>query len=441
MISSSQSDSTQNNRNHRTAHITSLDAKGRGVGITDTGGIITVPFTIPGERVEVEKLKRKQGKILRFIDTSEFRIESRCRHFGACGGCSWQHIRYEKQLQLKRLRIWMKLRDYDIHVPFDEITIEPSSPFSYRSRMDFIWWHDGRFGLREAGKWYSIVNLNECHLLSDYCMNIAFTINRRAHDLNLPFRDAKHKIPGLRYLILRRGVFTNEIMLLLVSDRMEIPETLWSGFDSVTSVYQLINDQFENDLSDGKPRHLWGNQTYRESIQGHLFEIGPRSFFQPNPLVAEKMVEYVRRLVLEIPEKHSVVDLYCGIGLFAISLSDQFDEIVGIENNAEAIDLARKNTISSNSMFHVSDAEQWIASCDCRHDFLLVDPPRTGLPTSVVSLLADRPFNHFIYVSCNPNRGIEDIATLSTAYRLVSIRLFDQFPQTPHVEMIAYLTR
>lgn len=424
----------------RICRIEQFDAKGRGTGPTDTGGRLTVPFTIPGEVVEVEKLRRKEGRLLRVLESSPARTEPACRHFGACGGCAWQHIAYDDQLQFKLEKIRERMAALGLH-PEESPGIVPSPPYGYRNRMDFIWWHDGRFGLRERGKWYSVVDLRECHLLPGTVMQTALQVNHRAHALGLPFRDTRRKTPGLRYLVVRRGVFTGDLLLNLVSDPMSLPAALWEDLPGVTGVYQLMNDNLENDLSDGVPVHLAGEEAYTERILGYTFRVGPRSFFQPNPVVAEAMAAYVRGLVSQWERRGGLIDLYCGIGLFSVCLAGLFERVTGVENHAEAVRWAGINAGALPISFVAADAEAWLAEPREGFDTLLVDPPRAGLPPRVIQSILGQSFRHIVYVSCHPARGLEDLAVLSGAYRPRSIRLFDQFPHTPHVEMIAEMEK
>jgi len=423
----------------RSVQINTLNKKGLGKGQSDTGGTLTVPYTIPGELVEAERLRRKDARLLKVIEPSPHRIDPVCQHYGQCGGCVWQHIDYQHQLELKRARVAQRFNDAGLPIDEESIQIESEKDFEYRNRMDFIWWYDGKFGLRQRGKWYSIVDLHECHLLPKSVMDIALQVNQRVQESGLPFRDGKKKKRGLRYLIIRNGIFTEDIMLSFVSDDMEIPSSLYEGLENVTSVYQLINDNLENDQSDGRPIHLWGEKYYREKIGRHIFQIGPRSFFQPNPAVAVKMVDYVKHITSELKDKNNLIDLYCGIGLFSITLADTFDKVLAIENNPEAIRIAEENNNNTSIEFSCMDAEKIEWPNRGEYKTILIDPPRTGLHPQVIKELRNEPFTDLIYVSCNPNKGVEDIAELQEKYQINSVKLFDQFPQTAHVEMIAHL--
>lgn len=350
-------------------------------------------------------------------------------------------MEYSYQLEMKRERVCSRFEENGVAIDRNAIEIVSASPYEYRARMDFLWWYDGSFGLRQKGKWFSAVNLEECRLLPKPAMQAALEVNRRVQESGLPFRDSKRQTPGLRYLVIRSGIFTGDIQLSFVSDAMEIPSSLWEGIEGVTSVYQLLNENLENDLSDGEAIHLWGEPFYRERIEGREFFVGPRSFFQPNPVVASRMVEHVRQIVSSFSSRNGLIDLYCGIGLFAILLSDCFENVIGIENNQESVALAKRNAGDLPVLFGCLDAEKWSWPSRSKYDAVLVDPPRTGLHASVIPLLKNDPFSNLIYVSCNPSRGVEDIAQLLEAYDLVSVKLFDQFPQTVHVEMIAHLCK
>ena len=400
-----------------------------------------MPYTLPGERAEVERLPRKQAKLLRMLETSPHRVEGRCRHFTDCGGCAWQHIDPAYQLELKRESVAKRFRQNGVEIDAQSIPIVSSPPYHYRNRMDFVWWYDGRFGLRRRGQWHSVVNLEECLLLPDDVMDVVLEINRRVHDAGLPFRDGKREVRGLRYLIVRRGVFTGDLMLNFVTDPMEIPASLWDGLDCVTSVYQLINDNLQNDQSDGIPFHLAGADAYRERIGDHTFFAGPRSFFQPNPIVAEKMIEHVGGLLEPSGRTdRCLLDLYCGIGVFSICLADRFKRGWGIELSGEAIEYAKRNAQDAPIEFLCQDALGLPSDIVSQADTLIVDPPREGLHPRVLKTLLERSFRDLVYVSCKPARGIEEIVKLMDRYTLRSVHLFDQFPQTPHVEMIVHLS-
>ncbi|RJP20575.1 MAG: 23S rRNA (uracil(1939)-C(5))-methyltransferase RlmD [Candidatus Omnitrophota bacterium] len=430
---------SSNQKTIRTVRILRVDKKGRGVGETETGGVLTIPFTIPGERVEAVKLKRKEGRLLQILEASPHRTAASCSHFSTCGGCTWQHIDYGRQLHIKKETIAELCRRHGIQFKPTDLAITPSAPFEYRNRMDFVWWNDGRFGLRQRGKWHSVVNLQECRLLPHSVMNTALEVNRRVQNAGLPFCDQVRKTPGLRYLVVRRGVFTGEIMLLFVSDSMHLPPLLWQGLDRVVSVYQLINDNPQNDTSDGIPVHLAGNENLRELIGEHPFSIGPRCFFQPNPAVAQRMVMYVRDLLSAADHSNGcLLDLFCGVGLFTASTADLFQKTMGIEFSEEAVSFARRNAAGLAAEFLCKDAGELTTEHFADADTLIVDPPRDGIPPRTMKWILTHPFQEIIYISCNPRRGIEDAAKLLAKYNLQSIRLFDQFPQTPHVEMIAH---
>ncbi|MDX9755646.1 MAG: hypothetical protein RBU29_16900, partial [bacterium] len=364
---------------YRTVTIHTVNKKGYGRGEATTGGEVIVPYTIPGETVEARKLRRKNGELVQILEPSPDRVQPPCRHFTRCGGCIWQHIAYEKQLELKRVKIERLLWDAKIPCP-GAIAVHPSAPYEYRNRMDFLWWYTGDFGLRRRGAWHAMEKLDECRLLPAWAAEIAFEVNRRVQAEGLPFRDQKYGNRGLRYLILRRGVFTGEVMLSFVGDPLELPSRLWEGLEPVRSVYHLVNDNLDNDLSEGEPLHLWGEPTYREMILGKEFWIGPRSFFQPNPAVAEAMVEHVRSLLERYPQAgRRLVDLYCGIGMFSVLLADRCEKVLGIEVVPEAILMAKRHGEGCNAEFVCMEAETIMPDTFFEYDTLLLDPPRAGL--------------------------------------------------------------
>ena len=418
-----------------------MNAKGQGVGTSQTGGRLVVPGAIPGECVEVIK-RRKRCPVLRILEPSPDRVGPRCIHFGQCGGCAWQHVEYEHQLHLKRETVLTEFRQKGIDLSHLSVHIEPSEPFYYRHRMDFVWWRDGRFGLRRRDDWRSIVNLDECHLLPAHVFQIAAEVHRRVQADGLPLWDSLQKRPGMRYLVIRTAHFTGETMLAFVSDALPLPPALWEGLDGVTSVYQLLNENLESDLSDGIPHHLAGNETIQEEMLSRRFHIGPNTFFQPNPAMAACLVDCLRGWMRqgEKPRK-KMMDLYCGVGLFSILLGDLFEEVLGVEVSEPSICLAIRNAGKGKYRFLHSDAASLPPEVWNDVDVLLVDPPRDGLhPKALQAVRAAAPAE-VLYVSCNPRRGIEDISALLNAFTIRQVQLFDQFPETPHVEMAVHLVR
>ncbi len=423
----------------RTVQIHTLDDKGWGEGTSHTGGNIHVPYVIPDELVEVDKIRGGKGALLDVIHPSSHRIHPRCSHFSHCGGCLWQHMEYPYQLHWKQKLVTRYFQRHGLSYDTEDFPVQSSSPFHYRNRMDFVWWYDGRFGLRERMRWHSVIDLNECYLLPPHVMQTALTVNRRVQEAHLPFKDQKHRVPGLRYLVIRCGIHTEEIMLSFVSDSLDLSPSLWQDLDQVTSVYQLVNNNLENDQSDGEPIHLDKNECYQETIADHTFSVGPRSFFQPNPAVAQAMVKHIQSLLADKPTQARLLDLYCGIGLFSIILSSQFDHITGVENNSEAIAWAKHNDKNSRIEWICSEVEELDGQSLGSYDVLLVDPPRAGIHPRALKTIFQCDFPEIIYVSCNPKRGAEDIAYLTNHYSIQSLQLFDQFPQTPHIELIAHL--
>lgn len=414
-----------------------MTAKGLGEGVTETGGALEVPYTLPGEVVRAEKHRKQRGVLLELQQSSPHRATPFCDHFGDCGGCLWQHSTYEYQLTLKREFVQRLFDKHGLGASISEWMVHPSDPRQYRNRMDFVWWYDGRFGLRRQGQWRSIVPLSECHLLPGRGMEIALEVNRRVQEAGLPFRDSMRHTPGMRYMVMRHGVFTSEWMLAFVTDDFPLSPGLWEGFPDLVSVYQLVNRDTHNDASDGEPRLLHGADSYRERIAGHEFRVGPRSFFQPNPAVAERMVETLRSWIA--PGETRMLDLYCGLGLFSETLADAFEHVDAVEVVEEAIARANAHGTHEHVHYHAADVLEWLGERELSYDTLVIDPPRSGIHPSVRPVLMDSGISHICYVSCNPKVGVQDLSALSSRYEIHQVELFDQFPQTPHVEMLADL--
>jgi 23S rRNA (uracil1939-C5)-methyltransferase len=323
--------------------------------------------------------------------------------------------------------------------------IEAPKKLHYRNRMDFVFGPQGELGLKEAGRWDSHVNLESCLLVSnevDECRNRVATWARAT---GLPFWDNRKYRGYFRYLVLREGRRTGERMATLVTAAGELPESARASLVETlaplcTTIYHGINPKVTDLSISEELRLLHGLPRLHEQVGDVKYAIHPNSFFQTNTEMAERLLEHVRSLVLAGPHQ-KVLDLYCGSGFFSLGLARDADETLGIELDAFAIKSAQENADLNgikNARFRAEPAETLSWGVE-KPDVTIIDPPRSGLHPKVRNALKAGKPPRIIYVSCNPKALAFDLKELLREYDLVSLRAFDLFPQTAHVETVVEL--
>ncbi|MEK7767124.1 MAG: 23S rRNA (uracil(1939)-C(5))-methyltransferase RlmD [bacterium] len=381
---------------------------------------------------------------------------ARCRHFGWCGGCATQDVPYEAQVARKDELLAGLLAPWkDALRP-----IEPSpSPWFYRNKMEFAFGFDHdrlALGLRRKGRFYGVVNLEECFLMNEAVPRILNETRSWAEEHALPPYHLRRHEGLLRYLVLRDGKRTGHLMAILVTapppDAAAFTATLAGLAErlrgcGVTSVLWSVTDR-QADLAVGEIRATpLGEPRFEERLAGVDFSLSPYAFFQPNVVMAERLIERAR-IMLESGWP-MLVDLYSGVGGITLALAPQAKRAIGIELEAAAVEDATANAARNgvaNCQFVAEDSLVFLRRFS-NYSFLsdkwavVLDPPRAGMhPKMAAQLLRVAP-PVMLYVSCNPKKLAEDLGALTGAYRLDEAVPYDFFPHTPHVEVLAKLTR
>ena len=465
---------------HRAAvSITAFTSDGYGSGelLRADGSVdtIAVPLTMPGDRVEVTyHRKRKgayQGRLEQMTEPSPQRIEPRCRHFGACGGCRWQHLSYQQQLENKEQavhRAFSSLMTSATHVA-SIVGCEP--PWHYRNKMEFSFSSDAKgeryLGLMMSGGGQKVVALQECHLVTPWFMK-ALEVTRHwwataGVEAYHPYRDSG----ALRTLTLREGMRSGDRMAMLtVSGNPDFALSRQQMTNWVEAMQQAVTPPQGTlalflriqQIAKGTPTsfyeiHLGGLDHIREELyimgspEPLRCKVSPTAFFQPSTYQAEKL--YSLALQLARLEPHMVVyDLYCGTGTLGLAAARHVRRVVGIELSHEAVLDARSNAELNgltNIEFFSGDVAQVLA--DLRQqghleppDLVIVDPPRAGLGDKAIAHLVCLRPRQIVYVSCNPVTQAADIAQLMRhGYQVKALQPIDQFPHTIHIENIVLL--
>ena len=348
----------------------------------------------------------------------------RCKYFGKCGGCMLQHLSYEEQIELKKEKL-KKLLDFDELIPSPKI-------YEYRNRIDVAITAEG-IGFRERGKWWKIVDIDGCLLFGKKSKLVLEKLREFMKDFKLEPFNLRKSEGFLRYIVLREGKFTDELMINLVTSKGKLPEEVENYFGFAHSLYWSINET-KSDVSYGRPEKFWGEEYIEEKLNNCKYLIHPNTFFQTNSYQAAKLIKIVEKFA----NGSKILDLYCGVGTFAIYLAKKGFKATGIDNNQFAIKIAEKNAELNNvnARFQVCNDKD---VDNLNYDTLVLDPPRQGLhPLLIKKLLKEKPKN-IVYVSCNPYSLKDNIEKLSEIYKIENVIALDMFPQTMHMEVVANL--
>ena len=452
----------------------SAGAKGVSIGKTEDGKTIIVSGAIPGDivnaRVKKAKNKYYEADAVEILTPSPFRIEPECEHFGVCGGCKWQNMSYEKQLEFKQDEVVNNIKRIGGIEDFESIPIlGGDEPYYYRNKMEFSFsnarWltseeiksgtdinQKNALGFHIPGQWSKILDLKNCYLQEHPSNEIRLAIRNYAIENELDFFDLKSQDGFLRTLMLRQNS-KGEWMILIQffkeneEQRIKLLNFILEQFPQITTLLYAINPKGNDSVYDLDIKTYFGEGFIFEEMDGLKFKIGPKSFFQTNYKQALNLYRKTLEFA-DINENQVVYDLYTGTGTIAQYIARHAKQVIGIEAVPEAIDAAKENAKLNglnNCTFYCGDmkevfTEEFLAQHP-KADVLITDPPRDGMHPKVVEQILKLSPNRIVYVSCNSATQARDLALMKDFYRVEKILPVDMFPQTHHVENIALLTK
>jgi 23S rRNA (uracil1939-C5)-methyltransferase len=455
------------------------------------GLVIFVENAVPGDVVIAKLMKIKksfaEAKVIRIERPSLLRVEPRCKYFGVCGGCKWQHVDYHAQLRFKQQQVVDSFeRIGGFSNPHLLPIIGAGDIYFYRGKMEYSFaekqWltekpsaiDDFRFpndenqipipnsqspiflGLHVPQRYDKVLDINECHLQSVVSNQILNFTRDFAKRNQLHVYDSDRNSGYLRFLVIRESKKTKEVMANLVTfenypDVMkQYAAELKASVERVTTVVNTINSR-KAQIAFGESENVYlGNGWIHERLGSHNFTISASSFFQTNVAQAEKLYGVAKEFG-ELKSTDVVFDLYSGTGSIAIFISDMVKEVVGIESVESAIRDAEKNARANNitnCRFLLGDLKdrltkdtEWMSSHP-KPDVLVIDPPRNGMHPKVVEEILGLAPERIVYISCNPATQARDVKLLCTEkYRLIKLQPVDMFPHTFHIENVALLRR
>ena len=451
--------------------IESVAAEGNALARVD-GTVLFVPFAVPGDIVDVRVTKKKknymEGVILRLVSPSPDRLEPFCSHFGVCGGCKWQPLPYQMQLEAKQQQVYDQLvRIGHLDIPEIQPIIPSEKTVYYRNKLEFTFsrrrWietsedpenipPEDRCGLGfHVGRFFDkVLDIRHCWLQRDPSNAIRLFIKAYALRNGLEFFDIREHTGFLRNMFIRTAE-NGDVMLIMCfacEDRHAIEALLDSvsaEFPQIVSLYYVINGKANDSISDLECILYKGQEAIYEEMDGLRFKIGPKSFYQTNAGQAYRLYCTAREFA-GLSGNEVVYDLYTGTGTIAQFVSGMASKVIGIEYVPEAIEDAKANAEANgitNCEFYAGDMKDMLtAGFIAEHgkpDVIILDPPRAGIHPDVAKVILDTAPSKIVYVSCNPASQARDLAILCQKYRITAVRPVDMFPHTHHVENVVAL--
>jgi 23S rRNA (uracil1939-C5)-methyltransferase len=476
--------------------VTDYAAEGKALAKVE-GKVIFITGAVPGDVVDVLLTKNKkdwaEAIVLQIKTYSADRAIPFCKHFGVCGGCKWQMLPYQKQLQYKQQEVEQNLkRIAKVTLPTILPIIGAQTDTCYRNKLEFTFSNKrhllpqekanenppkavaannldkekffelselitppiesgGAFGYHAPRLFDKVIDIDECYLMDDVNNTIRNTLKAFAFANNYSFYDAREHTGWLRNAVIRYCT-TGQLMVNIIFnyedeiERKKILNHLLQQVPQITTLLYTINPKWNDTIYDLTPQVYFGNGFVIEMLATYQFKISPKSFFQTNTKQAENLYTVAKDFAA-LTGNEVVYDLYCGTGSIGIFVSQYAKKIIGVEVIAEAIIDAKENAALNNIHHAQFFAGDVIKICDDdffathgRPDVIITDPPRAGMHDKLITKLLSIAAPKIVYVSCNTATQARDIALLDEKYKVEKVQPVDMFPHTHHIECVVLLT-
>lgn len=425
---------------------------------------VIVKNGIPGQKVKfiVNKFKsgNAEGRLLEVLEKSEKETRTPvCSIFPACGGCMYQTMSYEDQMQMKGEQVRKILES--AMAPGKTFTFEgvKASPkeFGYRNKMEFSFgdeYKDGplSLGLHKKGSTYDVLTASDCKLVHQDMNKILMCVLEYFQNLGASYYKKMQHIGYLRHLLLRRGDTTGEILINLVTTTQEdydltplVEQLLTLQLEGkIVGILHILNDSLSDVVQSDETKVLYGQDFFYENLLGLEFKITPFSFFQPNSRGAEVLYTIVRDYIGDIHDM-TVFDLFSGTGTISQVLAPVAKEVIGVEIIEEAVEAAKENAARNgleNCRFIAGDVFKVLDDIEEKPDVIVLDPPRDGIHPKALPKILDYGVDTIVYISCKVTSLARDLAMFQArGYEVVKAVAVDQFCETVHVETVCLLSR
>ena len=474
--------------------ITDFAAEGKSLVRVDDM-VVFVPWAVPGDVVDLQVKRKKhsymEAEVIRYKQYSNVRVKPFCQHFGICGGCKWQQLPYEAQLQMKQQQVKDQLtRIGKVQLPEFRPILGSVKTQEYRNKLDFgcankRWLTSEQLkdetlikdtpaiGFHITGAFDKILPIEKCWLMDDLHNEMRNEVYRYAVEHGLTFFDLRQQVGLLRDVIIRNSA-SGEWMVIIQfclpptpskekgswndengQKALALLQHIADKFPQITSLLYLDNQKCNDTIGDQEILVFKGEDHIFELMEDLRFKVGPKSFYQTNTEQAYHLYSVVREFAFCCPlplegqeEAPLVYDLYTGTGTIANFVARKASKVIGIEYVPEAIEDAKVNSELNgitNTLFFAGDmkdilTDDFIAEHG-RPDVIITDPPRAGMHPDVVKTILRAAPERIVYVSCNPATQARDLQDLDAAYQVVAVQPVDMFPHTPHVENVLLLTK
>ena len=486
-------------------NVTTVEFPNKGIVMTDEGERVIVKNTIPGQRVSfaVNKVRKgkAEGRLLETVKKSPLETADTCRHFGQCGGCTYQSLPYEEQLKIKEKQVRGMMEQAIGDVCAYEFLPIRHSPrvLAYRNKMEFSFgdeYKDGplALGMHKRGSFYDIVTVEDCRIVDGDFRTILMATLIYFREQEISFYHRLRHTGYLRHLLVRKAVKTGEILVDLITttqdwrnvqekepdERAKIAaallekqgrcphagtvneekeKQLLAGWKDVLlalslegtlkGVLHTKNDSVADVVKNEGTEVLFGQDYFYEELLGLRFQISPFSFFQTNSLGAEVLYSTAREFILgdnpDMLADKTVYDLYSGTGTIAQMLAPVCKKVVGVEIIEEAVEAAKENAALNhldNCEFLAGDVLKVLDTIEERPDYIVLDPPRDGIHPKALEKIINYGVDHMIYISCKPTSLARDLEVLlARGYVVDKVQCVDMFPNTVHVETVVLLSQ
>lgn len=459
--------------------ITDVAAEGKALArVNDM--VVFVPYVVPGDVVDLQVKRKKhsyaEAVAVNFHEYSPLRSEPFCKHFGICGGCKWQCLKYEEQLRYKQKQVTDNLtRIGKIELPEISPILGSEQTREYRNKLEFTFsnkrWltqeeinsqltiDNGQFnrnavGFHIPGAFDKVLAIDECHLMDDICNRIRNGVRDYAYEHNYTFFDLRTQEGMLRNMMIRRvdeGPGLMVVMQFKIVDSAEevqmkqLLQYMADTWPEITSLMYVINNKCNDTIGDLPVHTFKGDDHIIEEMEGLKFKVGPKSFYQTNTRQAYNLYKVAREFA-GLTGNELVYDLYTGTGTIANFVSRQARQVIGIEYVPEAIEDAKVNSALNgigNTLFFAGDMKdilnQEFINEYGRPDVIITDPPRAGMHNDVIDTILFAEPKRIVYVSCNPATQARDLSLLDVKYKVTRVQPVDMFPHTHHVENVVLL--
>ncbi len=451
-------------------HIIDIAEEGKGVAKAEDL-VVFVEKAVPGDVVDARVVRKKKNFAEAVIETlhtsSELRTDPFCQHFGTCGGCKWQHMQYEAQLQFKYKSVEAALQRLGkVDTSMMEPILGSAEDTYYRNKLEYTfsnkrWLNRGDMGdtadleMNALGfhvplRFDKILDIQHCYLQAEPSNTLRNQVRNYALRMGLSFYDLRNHTGNLRNLIIRTSS-TGEVMVVVVFAYVEQEQIdgmmtyLQHEFPEITSLLYIINQKKNDTIFDQEVITFAGRDHIFEEMNGLKFKIGAKSFYQTNSAQAYELYKITKEFA-GFTGDELVYDLYTGAGTIANFVAGGVRQVVGIEYLPTAIEDAKFNSSLNgidNTTFYAGDMKDILTASFIeshgKPDVVITDPPRAGMHADVVARLLEMEAEKIVYVSCNAATQARDIALLNEKYDVVRIKPVDMFPHTQHVENVVLL--